>query len=38
MGQFRDSYKEYHLKKHGEKWAGNLLDKFFLNDLKESIE
>jgi len=38
MGDFRKSYVEFHKQKHGIEWTGNILDKFFLLDLKESME
>jgi len=38
MVDFTNSYKEYYLQKHGQKWTKNTLDKYFLQDLKESIE
>ena len=38
MVDFRYSYKDYYLKKHGQEWTWSVLDKYFLSDLMESIE
>ena len=35
---FKKSYEYYHLEKYGAAWSGDILDKFYLQDLKESIE
>jgi len=34
---FKTSYEDYHLEKYGAAWSGDILDKFYLQDLKESI-
>jgi hypothetical protein len=38
MVGFRKSYEEYYKKTHEEDWTGNIVDKYYMFDLKESIE